>query len=67
MKQAQIIAFCQNFGLVYVRHTAGGSPNNYWLVVEVEELPTPETVPVIKQALIDHILNSLLEVEIRED
>lgn len=66
MQQAEIVGFCAQFGLTYQRHTAGGEPNNYWLVVEVAQLPAPELIPVIKQSLTEFVLSTLLSVETRE-
>jgi hypothetical protein len=64
MQQAQIKAFCEQFNLTYLRHTAGGDVNNYWLVVEVEKLPAAEMVPTIKKTLVDYVLSSILDVAI---
>lgn len=67
MQQSEIAGFCSQFGLTYERHTAGGEPNNYWLVVQVAALPAPETIPVIKQSLTDFVISSLITVEAREN
>lgn len=66
LQQQGIKDFCRQFDLEYVRHTQGGEPNDYWLVVEVNRDVTPEECTAIQQALAAHILASMVTVSFRK-